>query len=361
MLVGNGDSGIDLSESVGVDRTALSVRDLTGATLYEQTLEHLLEPIQELLLDGTVSEVLINTFDEIYVERRGRLSRVPHHFEDEAALRAALRNVCQFVGKRLTPESQSIEARLPDGSRVHVIQPPAAPAGLCAAIRKFQSVELDLASLVTKGSVSKEAGDFLAQSVELAKNVLVSGGTGSGKTTLLNALSSAIPEAERVIVIEDSSELQLQQEHVLCLEAKPSDHNKRGGVSIRELFRASLRMRPDRIVVGECRGGEALDMIQAMTSGHSGSMSTLHADTPYDALNRLETMSLMANVELPLHALRQQIASALDLLVQTARLRDGRRCITAICEVLKLDEDGRHQLATLYSQDVPFTKPAWAN
>lgn len=327
--------------------------------IYERTLGHFLEPIAAFLEDPSVSEVLVNGFDEIFVERAGRLERTDARFTDALALEAAVRNVAQFAGKRLVPETPSLEARLPDGSRVHVVQAPASRRGLCMAIRKFSRQQLDLAALVERGSLSEEAAEFLGLCVALAKNVVVSGGTGSGKTTLLNCLSAMIPSGQRIIVLEDSSELQLQQEHVLPFEAQPPDRHGRGGMTIRELLRASLRMRPDRIIVGECRGHEALDMIQAMTSGHSGSLSTLHANTPLDALGRLETMALMADVQLPLHALRAQVASAIDVVVQISRMADGTRRVTFVSEVGELGDDGRHRLTDLFHVDPSSHALVW--
>jgi len=316
--------------------------------IYQQTLQHLLAPVGPFLDDESVSEVMINGWDNIYVERGGKLEHVDARFEDEAALFAAMRNVAQFVGKRLVPENPSIEARLPDGSRVHIIQPPAARQGMSVSIRKFSKNRLDLPALVEKGSLSAEASEFLGICMQLAKNIIVSGGTGSGKTTLLNCLSTMIPATERILVLEDSSELQLQQDHVISFEVQAPDRQGRGGISIRDLFRASLRMRPDRILVGECRGAEALDMIQAMTSGHSGSLSTLHANNPRDSLGRLETMALMADVGLPLFALRSQVASAVELIVQIARFHDGSRRITYISEVLGLSDKGDYRVQDLY-------------
>lgn len=320
----------------------------TQASLYQASLKHLLGPIQHLVEDESISEVMINGHSEVYIERQGRIERSADSFPSARALEAAMRNLAQFVGKRLTPESQSIEARLPDGSRVHIVQAPASGKGMAVTIRKFSRQTLTLNGLVEKGTLSPAAAELLDFAVVLAKTLLVSGGTGSGKTTLLNCLSGSIPAGERILVLEDSTELQLQQPHVVPLEVQAPDRYGRGGINIRELFRASLRMRPDRIIVGECRGGEALDMIQAMTSGHSGSMSTLHANTPRDALNRLETMALMSGVEIPLSALRAQISSAVDLIVQIARLHDGSRRITRISEVLGMGEDGRIKLTDLF-------------
>lgn len=319
------------------------------ASIYQQTLGYLLSPIEEFLQDPAVSEVMINGPGEIFIEKAGKLQRTEVQFEDDAALFAAMRNVAQYVGKRLVPEELSIEARLPDGSRVHIVQAPAARKGMCIAIRKFSKKKLDLKALVDSDTVSEQAAEFLGLCVVLAKNIIVSGGTGSGKTTLLNCLSSMIPKTERILVLEDSSELQLQQDHVVPFEVQAADRYGRGGISIRDLFRASLRMRPDRIIVGECRGGEALDMIQAMTSGHSGSLSTCHANSPRDALARLETMALMADVELPLYALRAQVASAIEIVVQINRFHDGSRRLSRISEVLELTPEGGYQLEDLFS------------
>lgn len=321
------------------------------AEIYTQTLSHLLAPIKEYLDDPQVSEVMINGCHEIYIEKGGRLELTDARFADESALEAAMRNVAQYVGKRLIGENLSIEGRLPDGSRVHIVQSPAARKGLCATIRKFSKEKLDLNALVEFGSLTEEVAEFLKICVVVAKNVVISGGTGSGKTTLLNCLSGMIPEYERILVLEDSSELQLQQDHVVPFEVQAPDRHGQGGIDIRELFRASLRMRPDRVVVGECRGGEALDMIQAMTSGHSGSLTTCHATTPMDALNRLETMALMSGVEIPLFALRSQIGSAIDIIVQINRLHDGSRRLTHVTEVLNLDDKGGYQVQDLYTLD----------
>jgi pilus assembly protein CpaF len=327
--------------------------------LYNQSLKKLLHPILHFLDDEGVSEIMINGHDEIFIERSGKLILSDAKFADEAELESAMRNIAQFAGRRLVPENPSIEARLPDGSRVHIVQSPAARKGLCATIRKFSKHKLDLATLVEKNSISAEGAEFLSICVAMAKNVIVSGGTGSGKTTLLNCLSAMIPDGERIIVLEDSSELQLQKEHVVPFEAQSPDRDGVGGMSIRDLFRASLRMRPDRVIVGECRGGEALDMIQAMTSGHSGSLSTAHANTPFDALNRLETMSLMGDVDMPLVALRAQVASAIDLIVQISRFHDGSRKITHITEVLGLSEDRNYLVNDIYITDAKTKNLVW--
>jgi len=317
--------------------------------LYSETIDHLLLPLSEWMADDSVSEVMINGFEEIYIERGGKVEQVDARFESAEALEAAARNIAQFAGKRLTPDNPSIEARLPDGSRVHIVLPPSARKGICIAIRKFSKHKLDISKLIEFGALTDEAAEFLDISVKLAKNILVSGGTGSGKTTLLNCMSGMIYSSERILVLEDSSELQLQQPHVVPFEAQAPDRNGQGGISIRGLFQASLRMRPDRVIVGECRGGEALDMIQAMTSGHSGSMSTCHASSPLDAMRRIETMCLMADIDLPLTALRTQIASAVDLVVQVTRFHDGTRKITHISNVLPVGEDGQYRIRDIYT------------
>ncbi|MEO1237491.1 MAG: ATPase, T2SS/T4P/T4SS family [Planctomycetota bacterium] len=317
--------------------------------LFARTIDHYLAPIRPYLADTGVTEVMVNAPDEIYVERDGRLELTDAKFADNELYEAAVNNILQFTGKSLADEETLVDARLPDGSRVHVAKAPCARRGTAMSIRKFSKMMLDIDWLIELGSLTAEARDFLKVAVVAEQNVLVAGGTSSGKTSLLNALSSFIPEEERVVVIEDSAELQLQKQHLVSLESKPADAFGRGAVGVRELFRSSLRLRPDRIIIGEVRGGEALDMIQAMTSGHGGSMGTLHANTPADALNRLETMALMSKVELPLHALRSQISSAIDLVVQMSRQIGGRRLVTQISEVLPLGDDGFYKLRDVFT------------
>jgi pilus assembly protein CpaF len=261
---------------------------------------------------------------------------------------AAIRNVSQFVGRTIDLNTPHLDARLPDGSRVHAIIPPVARRGPYLTIRRFSSAMLTIEDLAAMGSITRDAADFLMACVRARKNIVVSGGTGSGKTTLLNILSAFIPSGERIIVIEDASELQLRQEHVLPMETKRPDAKGRGGVSIRDLVRNSLRMRPDRIVVGECRGGEALDMLQAMNTGHSGSLTTLHANSTKDALSRLETLTLMSGVDMPLTAVRGQVASAIDMVVQISRFPDGTRKLTEAAEILSLDQNGAYQVNPLF-------------
>lgn len=320
--------------------------------VYEQSLAAFLSPIERHLADPRVTEILINGPDEIFVERGGRLTRVLETFGSAGALESAVRVVAQFAGRTLSSHEPVIEARLPDGSRVQVVMAPAARRGPCVAIRRFSRDTLTIDKLIAFGALTIDAAQALSLLVEHKQNVIVAGGTGSGKTSMLNALSSFIPKSERVVVIEDASELQLQGDHVVQLEAQKPDPRGQGGVSIRALFMATLRLRPDRIVVGEIRGGEAIDLIQAMTSGHGGCMSTVHATYPSDTLNRLETMALMAGLDLPLEALRAQLASAVDIVVQTARLRDGARCVTHIVEV-GLSRDRRcYQLTPLFVREV---------
>jgi pilus assembly protein CpaF len=316
--------------------------------LYKFTLEYFFRYVGDYLTDPTVSEIMINGPNQIFIERGGKLQPSDHKFPDAESLHACVKNLSQYVGKTLTVDVARFDARLPDGSRVHVTLPPCSRNGVCISIRKFSKVNFTVADLVEKGSLTEEAAEFLKISVLMEKNILVSGGTGSGKTSFLNALSGLIPKNDRILVLEDSSELRLQQEHVLYYECVPGDREGRGRVTIRDLFHSALRMRPTRVIIGEIRAGEALDMIQAMTSGHSGSMSTIHANTPKDALNRLETLCLMGGLDLPLRAIRTQIASAIDLIVQISRFRDGSRRLLEIAEVLGLDQSGDYQTQSIY-------------
>ena len=320
--------------------------------IFEATVEHFLAPILPFLHDPCVAEIMINAPDEIYIERQGALVKTDAQFAGAEALRAAVNNVLQYTGKRLNDEHPLTDSRLPDGSRVHVILPPLCRRGICVAIRKFAKVMFDAEHLVELGTWTPQAMEYIRLCVLAEKNILVGGGTSSGKTSLLNVLSGFIPAHQRIVVIEDSAELELQQDHVISLESRGADRWGRGEVTTHELFRSSLRLRPDRIIIGEVRGGEALEMIQAMTSGHAGSMSTLHANVAVDALNRLETLAMMSGVNLPLHALRAQIASALDVVIQMTRFSDGRRGVTQICEVLDLDADGHYQLQEMFRYDI---------
>ena len=319
--------------------------------IFEETLLEFFAPIRPFLEDQSVSEIMINRPDQIYIERKGQLILTDAKFETKEALTAALRNCAQFVGKHLDEERPILEGRLPDGSRIEALIPPAAPDGPCVAIRRFFKETLTVKRLVGFGALTDECAASLEAFVASKLNVLVAGGTGSGKTSMLNALSSFIPDSERVVVLEDSRELQLQREHVCQLEARPPDAKGKGTVTIRDLFRATLRLRPDRIVVGEIRGGEALDLIQAMTSGHGGCLSTLHATFPRDTMTRLETMAMMSDIEMPLHALRVQLASAVNLIVQVSRLQDGSRKVTHVTEVLGYDQvTGTYNLQDIFER-----------
>lgn len=296
-------------------------------------------PIQRYLDDPRITEVMVNRFDRIYVESDGILQRTESKFSSEDALRRVIERIVTRVGRRIDESSPLVDARLPDGSRVNAIIPPLAVDGPSLTIRKFGHEALTVQKLVGLGSMSPEMADLLQACVLARMNIIVSGGTGTGKTTMLNVLSSFIPATERIVTIEDAVELQLQQDHVVRLESRPSNIEGRGEVSIRELVRNSLRMRPDRIVVGEVRGGEALDMLQAMNTGHDGSISTVHANSPRDAIARLETLVLMAGLDLPLRAIREQVSSAVNLIVHISRLRDGSRRVTHVTEVQGMEGD----------------------
>ena len=298
-----------------------------------------LGPLQRLLDDDSVSEVMVNGPDHIYVERHGRLQRTGLSFPSEERLRRVIERIVSRVGRRIDESSPLVDARLPDGSRVNAIIPPLAVNGSALTIRKFAADPFQTRDLIELGTLSPELAEVLHACVQGRLNIVVSGGTGTGKTTLLNVLSSYIPADDRVVTIEDAVELQLQQAHVVRLESRPANIEGRGEVTIRDLVRNALRMRPDRLVVGECRGGEALDMLQAMNTGHDGSLSTVHANSPRDAISRLETLTLMAGMDLPLRAVREQLASALDLVIHITRLRDGTRRVTQVTEVVGMESD----------------------
>ncbi|HEY7694022.1 MAG TPA: CpaF family protein [Gaiellaceae bacterium] len=308
-------------------------------------------PIEPLLHDNSVTEIMVNGFDNIYVERRGKLEPAPVAFADDAHLLRIIDKIVSMIGRRIDESSPMVDARLPDGSRVNAIIPPLALDGPTLTIRKFASEAITMEDLIRTGSVTSAASEFLAHCVRGKLNILISGGSGVGKTTLLNNLSTFVPADERILTIEDAAELQLHQRHVVRLESRPPNVEGQGEVRIRELVRNALRMRPDRIIVGEVRGPETVDMLQAMNTGHEGSLTTIHANSPRDALHRLETLVLMAGVEMPLVAIREQISGAFDLLVQLNRLVDGSRRITHITEVLRMEGE----VVTL--QDLYVAKP----
>jgi pilus assembly protein CpaF len=315
-------------------------QDLRGMILNE-VLNELLGygPLEPLLKDPEVTEVMVNGPKNVYVEKKGQLQKSSVVFDDDNHVLQIIDRIILPLGRRVDADSPTVDARLPDGSRVNAVIPPVSIDGPSITIRKFSKEKLGIDALIDFGSITEKMAEFVRACVLAHLNIIISGGTGSGKTTLLNVLSSFIPENERIITIEDAAELQLQQDHVLRMETKPANLDGRGAVTIRDLVRNSLRMRPDRIVVGEVRGGEALDMLQAMNTGHDGSLTTLHSNSPRDAIARLETLVLMSGMDLPLKVVRQQIASAVDLIVQQTRLKDGTRKVTAITEVAGMEGD----------------------
>src|SRR6187401_3529923 len=341
-----------VTEQLVLDRTPLT-REERRQIIREITDDILgYGPLEPFLRDDSVTEVMVNAYDRIYVERLGKIERTPASFADNAHLLRIIDKIVSQVGRRVDEASPMVDARLPDGSRVNAIIPPLALKGPTLTIRKFARDPYTMNDLISFGSVSPKAAQFLAACVKGKLNVLISGGTGTGKTTTLNAMSAFIPGDERIVTIEDAAELQLQQEHVITLESRPPNIEGQGEIRIRELVRNSLRMRPDRIIVGEVRGAETLDMLQAMNTGHEGSLTTIHANSPRDALSRLETLVLTAGVDLPLRAIREQISSAFDLLVQISRLVDGSRRITHVTEVLRMESDVV-TLQDIFAAEVP--------
>jgi len=325
-------------EFLRAEATPLSQRereDIVEQIIYEVMG---LGPIEPLFRDPTISDILVNGPREIYIERAGRLSRVAASFRNDAHLLAVIDRIVSRVGRRVDEQSPMVDARLPDGSRVNAIIPPLALDGPVLSIRRF-GTDLGVEQLVTNGTLTQEMMLLFASCVQARLNIMISGGTGSGKTTMLNAMSTFIPAHERVITIEDAAELQLHQDHVVRLETRPPNSEGRGEVVARDLVKNALRMRPDRIIIGEVRAGEALDMLQAMNTGHEGSLTTIHANSPRDAISRLETMILMAGTNLPARAMREQIASAIDLIVQLSRLTDGTRRVVSIVEITGMEGD----------------------
>ncbi|MGA7172746.1 MAG: CpaF family protein [Candidatus Dormiibacterota bacterium] len=338
----------ELCNSV-LEELSISITRTDRQRMVEQLISDVLGlgPLEMILKDPEISEIMINGPEDVYVERQGRIYRYPAKFDNTDHLMQIIDRIVSSIGRRVDESSPMVDARLKDGSRVNVIIPPLALQGPTLTIRRFSKDPYTVEDLINFGTLTAEMATFIRACVRARFNVLISGGTGSGKTTTLNVLSGWIPDDERIITIEDAAELQLRQDHVVTLESRPSNIEGRGRVSIRDLVINSLRMRPDRIVVGECRGGEALDMLQAMNTGHDGSLTTVHANTPADALTRLETMTLMAGTDLPSRAIREQIASAIHLVVQQARLRDGTRRIIAISEVRGFDGE-RVEIADIF-------------
>jgi pilus assembly protein CpaF len=323
-----------LSRETGIARDD---RDRLTAEIADDILGH--GPLERLLADESVTEIMVNGPYDIWVERQGRLYETTVRFKDESHLRRIINKMVAQVGRRVDESSPMVDARLPDGSRVNAVLPPLSLTGPLVTIRKFSKNRLEMSDLIRLGTVTTEVVEFLDRCIRAELNMLVSGGTGTGKTTFLNALSTSIPDSDRIITIEDAAELRLNQRHVLRLEARPKNIEGEGEIAIRELVRNSLRMRPERIIVGEVRGAEALDMLQAMNTGHDGSLSTVHANTPRDALARIETMVMMAGYDLPMRAIRQQVAAALDMIVHLERLEDGSRRVTSIVEVQRMESD----------------------
>jgi pilus assembly protein CpaF len=324
-----------------IDEEGLALTRAERVRMLEQITDEIigLGPLEPLLRDDTVTEVMVNGPRQVYIERSGRLELTNVVFQNDDHVMRIIDRIISPIGRRIDESSPMVDARLTDGSRVNAIIPPLSLIGPVITIRKFSASPFTVDDLIRFGTATPEMFDFLRACVEARLNIFVSGGTGSGKTTTLNVLSSFIPNDERIITVEDAAELQLRQEHVVTLESRPANIEGRGAIPIRELVRNCLRMRPDRIIVGECRGGEALDMLQAMNTGHDGSMSTGHANTPRDMLSRLETMVLMAGVDLPLRAIREQVSSAVDLIVHQSRMKDGSRRIEFITEVQGMEGD----------------------
>ncbi len=315
--------------------------------MYSQAIRAFLKPVLKYLDDPDVSEIMINNPDDIWIEKKGLLYKTKARFTKEG-LAAACRNIAQYVGRVVNQERPRVDARLPDGSRIHIILHPIARRGTTMCIRKFFPRKLSLEDLIPFGSITEEAVEFIKACVVGKINLIVSGGTGSGKTTFLNAASKYIPNSERIITIEDSAELQLSQEHLVSLETRPPDKHGRGEVTMRDLLISSLRMRPDRIIIGEIRSGEAFDYLQAINTGHAGSMCTIHANSAIEALYRLESLCLMSDVDMPIIAIRAQIASALELVVCVNRFEDGSRKVTQISEVLPLSKKGDYRIADIF-------------
>jgi len=317
-------------------------------SVFETSVQVFLKPVLNYLKDDSVTEIMINGPKSIFIERAGHVEKVDVAFDDEQALMAAVRNISQYVGRPISEEAPFLDARLPDGSRIHAVVPPIAKNGTTVCIRKFSKNKLELKDLITRGALTPDAARFLDVCLFLKKNIIISGGTGSGKTTILNILASRCQPEQRIVVLEDSAELKIHNQHVVYLEGRPANEYGKGTVTLRDLVKSSLRLRPDRVVVGEVRGGEALDLISSMNTGHSGSMGTVHSNNPKECLTRLETLALMTDSEVPVQAVRAQVASAIQIVVELSRLQDGSRKITHISEGLGMDLHGNYQTSDIY-------------
>ena len=311
-------------------------------SVFETSVKVFLKPVLEFLNDDSITEIMINGPDTVFVERRGFIEKTNAKFEDANALMAAVRNIAQFVGRPIDDERPFLDARLPDGSRIHAVVPPIARNGTTVAIRKFSKAKLQLKDLIDKKALTPEAARFLDVCLYLKKNIIVSGGTGSGKTTILGILASRCLPEQRILVLEDSAELKINNQHVVFMEARPADEYGKGLVTLRDLVKSSLRMRPDRVIVGEVRSGEALDLISSMNTGHSGSMGTVHSNNPRECLTRLETLALMNESEMPVQAVRAQVAAAINVVIQLSRIADGSRKVTYISEGTGMDIQGNY-------------------
>lgn len=325
--------------------------------IFQAAIRNFLGPILPYLNDPKVSEILINGPKDIFIEQSGKLQKTTAHFQDEDSLRAAVNNIAQSVGRRISNEEPRLDARLPDGSRIAAVIPPCARNGTCVSIRKFTQSSITFKDYVRMGSLSPDGAQFLDISMFLGKNVLVSGGTGSGKTTLLSLLCSRIPPGQRIIVIEDSSELNIKYEHVVSFETRMADLHGKGEVSMRDLLKSSLRLRPDRIIVGEVRAAEAIELINAMNTGHKGCLGTVHANSPQDAIVRLEALAQSGDAQISEKALRHQVSAAVDIIVQVSRFSDGTRRISEIAEILGLNADGSYEVVPIFRMSRLLRKP----
>jgi len=317
-------------------------------SVYEASIQAFLKPIWHLLQDESVTEIMINGPFTIFIERKGLIEKTDVKFADENSLMAAVRNISQFVGRPIDDEHPFLDARLPDGSRIHAVVKPIAKNGTTVAIRKFSKDKLTLKDLITRNAITPDAARFMDVCLYLKKNIIVSGGTGSGKTTILGILAGRCLPHQRILVLEDSSELKINNEHVVYFEARPADEYGKGLVTLRDLVKSSLRLRPDRVIVGEVRAAEALDLISSMNTGHSGSMGTVHSNNPKECLTRLETLALMSDTEVPVQAIRAQVASAINIVIQLSRMQDGSRKVTHISEGIGMDLQGNYRTNDIY-------------